>query len=118
MDVKFTIIRTTGQGEQTQAEVELGVSKRELSRLHDIYEVMDERCFNRNTYLIAGMRFMKKLPIEAQMGVKECINILYGQSEYSEVVEQVIKEQEAYKSYLAELQAADEKFLAEGGKDE
>lgn len=111
MAVEFTIIRATGQGEQTQAKVELELSKRELSRLYDVYAVLDARCYDRNQYLLDSMRFMKKLPIEAQMGLKECVNILYGQSEYSEVIEKVLEQQDAYKAVIDAEQAKDMELL-------
>jgi hypothetical protein len=89
--VKLSVVRATGQGEQSAAEVNLPLDEKALDKLHLVYRLFDDRCYNRNKSLLSAMKFMEKLPVEARMGVKEAMDILYGASEFSEAIETLNK---------------------------
>lgn len=113
MSAKFSILRVVGEGEQINVEVNVPAKQLEAGpeAVHHwlrraVYEPLDIRLSENSRRILDAMGYAKNLPQEAQIAVKQVIDMIYGRAQAlppvpKEVLEADAQAVEAEKARLA-----------------
>jgi hypothetical protein len=96
--VTITMQKRTGEGEEAVIEIKAQTSREAYKELAEGYALLDARCATKNKWLLDAMRMSKELPAEAQMALKQSVDILFGRTQLGDEIARNMVELEAAKA--------------------
>jgi hypothetical protein len=96
--VTITMQKRTGEGEEAVIEIKAQTAKEAYKELAEGFSLLDQRCANKNKMLLDAMRMTKELPPEAQMALKQSVDILFGRTQLGDEIARNLVELEAAKA--------------------